>query len=384
MRVRLRVQNFASLRAINFEVPPGVNVLVGPNGSGKSTLLNAIELIRHSLESSLLDSAGHSFGSAAEIRNYDAPADAPITLGLDVDDVSWMIELRVSGAGVSPMSPETLTVGGRVKLRREGLSAEADYEAQPLKVSDKIAVRAALDRYPEDKDIQSWTAFVKKYRVYRSYTYRLYDLVKYGSQSSPDRWLHVTGLNAFAVLRNWHSQRAYRARYEFVCGSLRKIYPDYFRDLDFQTAGQTVTMQVFTSRWNERPIQIAQESTGFMMALLCLCAVASGEPGGLVAIDEIENSLHPAAIERLIECIDDYAANNDLRVIIATHSPVVLDQLRDDPSSVFVMQPGEPSLPVALDKLFNQEWLQQFSLGRLYTSLEYGAPAGEVGKPVSP
>jgi hypothetical protein len=174
-------------------------------------------------------------------------------------------------------------------------------------------------------------------------------------------------------------QRPYRSRYNFVCESLRHIYPGYFRDFDFQIAGQTVTLQIFTSRWNEKPIQIVQESTGFMMAFLSLCAVASGEPGGLVAIDEIESSLHPAAIERLFECIDEHAADNDLRVLLATHSPVVLDQLRDAPSSVFVMQPGEPSLPVAMDKLFNPEWLMQFSLGRLYTSLEYGAPQLPAG-----
>jgi hypothetical protein len=38
------------------------------------------------------------------------------------------------------------------------------------------------------------------------------------------------------------------------------------------------------------------------------------------------------------------------------------------------MQPGEAMLPVALDRLFDKEWLMQFSLGRLYTGLEYGAP----------
>jgi predicted ATPase len=379
VRVRLRVQNFAALRAIDFEIPPGVNVLVGPNGSGKSTLLDTVELLRHAFDRGLLDAVGHYFGGAAEIRNYDAPADAPISLGLAVGDVTWTTTLRVSGAGVDPASPEVLEARGQIKLRREALAAEAEYEGQRLKTGEHLAVRAASERYPEDEDLAAWGAFVKKCRVYRSYTYRLYDLMKFGSQSSPDRWLHVSGLNAFAVLRNWALQRAEKPRYAFVCESLRYVYPDYFRDFDFQMAGQTVTLQVFTTRYQERPIQIMHESTGFMMAFLSLCAVASGEPGGLVAIDELENSIHPAAIERLFERIDAYAADNDLRVLIATHSPVVLDQLRDEPSSVFVMQPGEPSLPVALDKLFNAGWLTQFSLGRLYTSLEYGAPKLPAG-----
>lgn len=379
MRVRLRVQNFAALRAIDFEIPAGVNVLVGPNGSGKSTLLDSMEMLRHAFDRGLLDAVGHHFGGAAEIRNYDAPADAPISLGLDVGDVEWSTTLRISGAGVDAASPEVVNVRGQVRLRREALASEAEYDGQRFKTGEHLTIRAASERYPEDADLASWTAFVKKCHVYRSYTYRLHDLMQSGSLSSPDRSLHASGANAFAVLRNWLVQRPYRARYEFVCKSLRHIYPSYFRDFDFQLAGQTVTLQIFTSRWNDRPIQVMHESTGFMMAFLSLCAVASAEPGGLVAIDEIESSLHPAAIERLIECIDEYAAQNDLRVLLATHSPVVLDQLRGEPSSVFVMQPGEPSLPVAIDKLFDPDWLMQFSLGRLYTSLEYGAPQLPAG-----
>jgi len=377
VRVRLRVQNFAVLRAIDFEIPSGVNVLVGANGSGKSTVLDVIELLRHAYERGLQESLGHHFGGASQIRNYDAPPDADIVLGLDVGDVEWTTTLRITGGSLDAASPETLVARGQVKLRRQALSAEADFGDQKLKVGEYLAVRSAWDRNQDDEDLTTWRDFLRKYRVYRSYNYRLHDLSKFGSEASPDRSLDVSGLNAFSVFQNWYLQRPYRARHSFVCDSLRHIYPDYFRDFDFQVAGRTVTLQILTSRWGERPIQVSQESTGFMMAFLSLCAVASGEPGGLVAIDELENSIQPAAIERLFECIDEYSSTNDVRVLIATHSPVVLDQLRTEPSSIFVLDPGELSpsqpLPVPLDKLFDPGWLAQFSLGRLYTSLEYGA-----------
>src|SRR5262249_48884445 len=134
VRVRLRVQNFVSLRTIDFEIPVGVSVLVGPNGSGKSTLLDTIELIRHAVDSGLLTAIGHHFGSAAALRNYDAPPDAPISLGLDVDEVSWDMQLRVDGAGISPASPEMLSVAGRVKLRGEALPIEAGYDGQAFEI----------------------------------------------------------------------------------------------------------------------------------------------------------------------------------------------------------------------------------------------------------
>src|ERR1051326_5952739 len=41
---RLRVTNFASLRDLDVEFGPGLNVLYGPNDLGKSTLVEAIRM----------------------------------------------------------------------------------------------------------------------------------------------------------------------------------------------------------------------------------------------------------------------------------------------------------------------------------------------------
>jgi hypothetical protein len=331
-------------------------------------------MLRHAFERGLIAAVTHHFGGAAQIHCYDSPPDAEINLELSVDNVHWSVSPWFSEGSIERASSEELRVGGQIRLSRELLSQHATYRGKELSLGDRLAIRAAADVHMDDTEIQTWVAFIKKYRVYRSYTYRLYDLMKFGSESTPDQWLHVNGLNAFTVLRNWFLQRQFRARYDFVLESLRHIFSGYFQDFDFQMAGQTVTLQVFTSRWGESPVQIARESTGFMMTFLSLCAVASGEPGGLIAIDEIENSLHPAAIERLLGCIRSYAREHDLSVMIATHSPVVLDQFRDTPSQILVMQPGTAPLPIRVDRLLPAEWLQQFSLGRLYTSLDFGAP----------
>jgi predicted ATPase len=90
-----------------------------------------------------------------------------------------------------------------------------------------------------------------------------------------------------------------------------------------------------------------------------------------VAIDEFENSLHPHAIRVLIEYIRDRAAKRDLTVLLASHSPVVLDQFRECPSQAIVMDPVNP--PTPLDKLENPDWLAQFSLGELYANENIGA-----------
>ena len=52
----------------------------------------------------------------------------------------------------------------------------------------------------------------------------------------------------------------------------------------------------------------------------------------ILVIDEIENSLHPEAIELII----DELKNNDKQVIITTHSPAVIDIV--DPADLLIIE----------------------------------------------
>lgn len=47
----------------------------------------------------------------------------------------------------------------------------------------------------------------------------------------------------------------------------------------------------------------------------------------LVVIDEIESSLHPRAQRRLMRDLADKCRENELQVILSTHSPSVLEEL---------------------------------------------------------
>ena len=106
-------------------------------------------------------------------------------------------------------------------------------------------------------------------------------------------------------------------------------------------------------------------------------AVAGAKPGTLVLIDEFENSLHPYAIRQLVRAMREWAAKRDLTIVLAGHSAALLDEFREDPSRVFVMelpQPGQPPMPRRLTDYHDPEWLKHFSLGELYRHEEFGGP----------
>lgn len=211
-----------------------------------------------------------------------------------------------------------------------------------------------------------------KHAAYRTYEYQIQHLLRYGSAQSPATTLQSSGENVFPLLRNWRDQSELEPRFEFVMNTLREAFP-HVRKLDFESSGQTVTVATIDDRWgNKTPI--AFESTGLITALLQLCAVASTPPSGLVTIDEIETSLHPHAIRVLIAAFRRWAKEHELRIVLATQSETVLDQFRDEPEKIFVMEAKQETSPQSLTDMFGADWLSQFSLGDLFGHLEFGAP----------
>src|SRR5207248_2716780 len=130
--------------------------------------------------------------------------------------------------------------------------------------------------------------------------------------------------------------------------------------------------RLFGPQWND-PVSVYFASNGWLTALLHLLAVAGAERGSLVAIDEMENALHPYAIRALLEAFRDWGDEHDLTVCLATHSPVVLDEFNDAPARVFVMEHGQETVPVSLPDLCSPDWLAHFTLGKLYAHGDYGS-----------
>jgi predicted ATPase len=212
-------------------------------------------------------------------------------------------------------------------------------------------------------------------------SYETQQLRYHGSQLTTEMRLSQDGLNAFAVLRNWRDKRDYRPAYDFVVKQVCNAFPGVSDEIEFDFAGTITSLRLVNSRRDESiPVTFAPH--GWLAGLLHLMAVAGAVPGSVVAIDEFENSLHPYAIRRLVQAMRDWAARKHLTIVLAGHSPALLDEFRDHAGQVFVMepwQPEQPSMPLRLTDYRDPEWLKHFSLGELYRHEDFGGPKN--GKP---
>lgn len=417
--IAFRARALGPLRTIDWAIPSGVSVVVGPNRVGKSTLLRLPEVIGDTLTEGLHEAFGSAFEGVPYLRNLSVPPSMPMTLGLAIDHWDWEVELALRGGRLASFPSERLRLDGDVVLWRKPGSEEVEGDGfrfplragvlPSLAVDIVKGIDASLDDpkeipKPGDPDLLqklrkylppnipdpvvrasaamlSMLAHSVDVLSYRTYDFAIDHLLRFGSLHSSALELESTGDNVFPLLRNWRDQPELEERFLFVLATMRELFPHLGR-IGFEQAGQIVTMNVSDRRWpGDTTIPIARESTGFITALLQLCALASCERGGLVTLDEIETSLHPRAIRVLVEACRRWAAQHELRVVLATQSETVLDQFRDEPSRVFVLEANQETSPKALTDLFSPEYLSQFSLGDLFAHLEFGSDSGEEPTP---
>lgn len=200
-----------------------------------------------------------------------------------------------------------------------------------------------------------------------------------GARATDNQQLDARSSNVLAMLRAWSQDRQQAARFQFVLKGLKTIFPHNISALDFRDEGETLVVRTYRPG-SERPGSLQSEANGVLQALVLLCNVAQAEEGGLVAMDEPESALHPSALKLFFRWASRWAQKRHLTLLMATHSTVLLNELKAHPERIFVMERGAPrgaSLPRSLVELKSEQWLEDFSEGN--TSLGEQFEEGNFG-----
>ena len=85
----------------------------------------------------------------------------------------------------------------------------------------------------------------------------------------------------------------------------------------------------------ESPVHQADLSSGTLRILALMTALHGDPARNLIGMEEPENCVHPTALRSFAECLLE--SREDTRLMVTTHSPVLLDCL-NDPGAVQVVQ----------------------------------------------
>ena len=108
------------------------------------------------------------------------------------------------------------------------------------------------------------------------------------------------------------------------------------------------------------------------LRVLAIAAATLSAPPGLVVIEEIDNGVHPSRAAQLLTQMSRIAKQRNLRVLISSHNPALLDALPDDavPHVVFCYRDpadGSSRLTRLSDIPDYPELIAQGSVGHLMT-----------------
>jgi len=322
--------------------------LVGANGAGKSNFIDSLAFVAECLSSSI-EMAFKNRGGIGAVRRRSGghPYHIGLRLILELDEAvaDYSFEIAAKPKERFHISHE------RCHVHRRLFEASSSFEVKngrftreipglrPQVAADRLALYAA-SATEEFRPVYDFLTSIRSYSIEPGRLRELQD---------PDAgdFLKPDGSNAAAVLKRLRDR--YPERYKSICRLLARVVSGV-ENVDYKAVGQKETLLFkqdvgLKDAWQFDALNM---SDGTLRVLGLLLAAYQTEPASVVAIEEPEATVHPAASELLIEVLLD--ASHDRQILVTTHSPDILDSkdLLDHQIRVVTKQRGQTLIaPIA-------------------------------------
>lgn len=381
MRMRLseiHLERYRKAKDLRVEIPE-LLVLIGPNGSGKSNLVDCLRFAQTATNVGDFSAPLAERGGFTNLP-WKGETASRVMIRLTFDDdkngkFEWRTELRRAAAYDVNVQEDLhhFTSAGPVHLLHKASATEQWW----CGLSDGNWRRESLSLRPHECALSAASknaAFPGRgvFEFVRNWVFADPNPGYLRQPSSPDKpdALDFLGRNLAARLNALQALEP--VRFEKVS----RIFHD-ITGMHALTGFEVKTLEdgrlalAIRETGLSYPLNQPALSSGTLRIIALATALADAERTGLLAMEEPENYVHPSALEGLVQHL--LAARERTQVIITTHSPVLLDYLRDVPECVRVVAggPGEPTTVrsgPSRDAILKALEESGFSLGDLYMS----------------
>ena len=405
----ITLSNFKSYKEARLPLA-SLTVLIGANASGKSNAIEGMRLlawlaqgqklssIQYAVESGdrivrgriddLSYNQGDSFGLGCE-TTHDRWNSLNMTISRREDELHISGEKLTTPGYTVPLyilDQPSIGRGTDVGVAYNNFSPGGNKSR--VTCSDQRAVFTQLtspatfnDRHKKSKD--EIPPVVKQYERWLSDIFFLDPVpARMRDYSFPsEKRLQDKGENLSGILFNlWGaeykaSEEPFASQRKDILSFIQSLPEQDISGLGFlnEPRGRVMVQLTETFGGGSRAYDASLLSDGTLRVLAIAAAMLSAEAGSLVVIEEIDNGVHPSRARHLLAQIRAIAERRQLRVLLSTHNPALLDALPDSaiPDVVFCYRdPKEgTSRLVRLEEIPDYpELIAQGALGHLMTS----------------
>jgi predicted ATPase len=400
---RVEIRNYKSLRDVTFE-PGAVSVFVGPNAAGKTNFADALDFLgdvyRWGLEAAVSRKGGYENISYRHSRRTKAPiqfrvilkdvkarsAERPVLVHVTFDHCfEFRAESRGIGANFT-VAHESLVVYEELKAaKRELLRMTKTPERDDISIEEH---RGLFNEETSDimKDIWPFMAqdaheeaelFLRRIPTLFNLSWikgviahlaslKVFQLSPRQERQpgvpTPNPDLDRIGTNLPAVIA--FLQKKFPGAHRRLLDYTKRVMPSME---EIQTGfTHTKTLALFIKEQGfARPWAADDISDGTLQTIALLTAIFDPR-AKIVVIEEPENSVHPWALRNLVAAVRE--ASKSKQIILTTHSPILVDQLR--PEELWVVQ--RPGAETRIDPLLKLDPSLKDDWGRgKFTLAEY-------------
>jgi len=352
----IHIQNFKSLKDTKIELAD-FNVLVGVNGSGKSNIVEVFRFLRHINQQGMIN----PFLRCGGYKNlvWKGNEELPMTFKLNFEDENKEVlsyELVISGfRDVFKLERESI-ISNDFKIINNGKNVILEYSGQKIE-SDKLKdmkiknellenkvlfsssigilmpliLGASMDLNEKERDtfMNVMPTILRNSIINSTHNFIPANMKSPAKFESSERFQFVVlfpkltnqldydGSNLQMFLYGLFSENKGEWPKEII-NRLKILFPNIESMKPIPTPEGRVVLEVVENGIRFIPQSI---SDGFFKIMAVLALSFEKSEINLLVIDELENSIHPEAIEILIDALK----NSGKQVIITTHSPIVLN-----------------------------------------------------------
>jgi predicted ATPase len=369
MLKRIRVVGWKSIKNQTIELTP-LTVIIGANGAGKSNLLSLLKLLNAMFAKPprFRSYVGQS-GFADSLLYYgsrETPvAEMELVFGTDNGETIYFARWAAASGGALIFTEE------RVEFHRDG--------------SAKPAVVDLGAGHPETNLLKAaeegnQTASVALRLLRSCRLFHFHDTSENCAARKPcyihdNRFLYPDAGNVAAML--YLFQQQHPTAYRRITATVRQMIPDFE---DFVLEPSKLNEKQILLNWTHKdrpyefgPHQLSDGSLRFI-ALATLLLQPQDKLPLLIALDEPELGLHPAALEILAEIAR--AASSHCQILFATQSSAFLDHFEPDDVIVVNCKDGASEFQrLSAEKL--AAWCADYTLGEIWEkNVVGGGPYG--------